>query len=168
MNLCKDTLSKAGDAKEPAEDDRIFTARTACKDENTLTLEGTEGRVCFGVYEISWRIFENHQGEDIMGQIPKNDFTKWFDYDRINQSVTVRYRRTGDFLVVNGQGGTKSIKQYMIDEKIPAGCRAQIPLLTKEDEVLWVIGHRIGEDCKISSQTKNIMEIQISGGNENG
>lgn len=169
MNLCKDTLSKAGDAKEPAEDDRIFWNRTACKKEEApLALEGTEGRVCFGTYEVCWRIFENHQGEDILGQIPKNDFTKWFDYDRINQSVTVRYRRTGDFLVVNAQGGTKSIKQYMIDEKIPAICRAQIPLLTKGDEVLWVIGHRIGEDCKISSQTKNIMEIQISGGNKNG
>lgn len=131
-------------------------------------LTGMEGKIEFGGITVSWYVFENTAGAAVLDKIPKNDCTKWFDYDRIKQSMTLRYRKTGDFLVVNAQGGTKSLKQYMIDEKIPAAHRADLPLLASGQKILWVLGHRISEDGKISSQTKHIIEIQISGGNKNG
>ncbi len=137
-------------------------------EEETLKLEGNGGQLHFGKYDIRFRVFENEKGANIMSDIPKNDCTKWLDYDRIKQYPVFRYRRSGDFLVVHAQGGKKTLKQYMIDEKIPREKRAQIPLLAQDDRILWVVGYRISEDMKISPQTKKIMEIQISGGMEHG
>ena len=103
-----------------------------------------------------------------MPDIPKNDCTKWFDYDKIKQYPVFRYRRSGDFLNIHAQGGKKTLKQYMIDEKIPREKRPHIPVLAQGEQILGVVGYRMSEDIKISPQTKMIMEIQILGGNEHG
>jgi len=137
-------------------------------EEETLSLEGQGGAIRFGGYQMQYRVFENEKGANIMPDIPKNDCTKWFDYDKIKQYPVLRYRRSGDFLNIHAQGGKKTLKQYMIDEKIPREKRAHIPVLAQGEQILWVVGYRMSEDIKISPQTKMIMEIQILGGNEHG
>ena len=100
-------------------------------------------------------------------EIPKNQYTKWFDYDRIKGMLSLRYRRTGDYLMLPG-GGSKAITRYMIDEKIPREQRDQIPVLTEGDHVLWVVGYRISEYYKITNATKTILQVDFNGGKENG
>ncbi len=52
--------------------------------------------------------------------------------------VTVRARRSGDTLRL--QGGTKSVKELMIDRKIPASQRNRIPVIADDAGVLAVWG----------------------------
>lgn len=89
----------------------------------------------------------------------ENVCTKWFDYDKISFTVQIRHRQTGDYFVVNQDGGRKKLKSYMIEEKIPASKRESIPLLTDGSHVMWIVGHRISEWYKISSETKKILKI---------
>ena len=92
-------------------------------------------------------------------QIPKNRYTKWFDYDKINGSVQVRTRQLVDFMTIDEQGGRQSLKKYMINEKIPAKERDSILLVADDDQILWVIGYRISEAYKVTAQTTHILEI---------
>ena len=89
----------------------------------------------------------------------ENVCTKWFDYDKISFTVQIRHRQTGDYFVVNQDGGRKKLKSYMIEEKIPASKRESIPLLADGSHVMWIVGHRISEWYKISSETKKILKI---------
>ena len=98
-------------------------------------------------------------------EISKNTYTKCFDYDKINDSFQIRTRKSGDYLIVDEDGHKKRLKEYFINEKIPSDKRDRILLLTQGDKVLWVIGGRISADSKVSSQTKRILKVQISGGN---
>lgn len=91
-------------------------------------------------------------------KIPENQYTKWFDYDKIKGTLSVRYRETGDYISLPGSGH-KTVKSYMIDQKIPRELRGQIPLLTEGNHVLWVIGYRISEYYKITGETKSILEV---------
>lgn len=100
-------------------------------------------------------------------EIPKNQYTKWFDYDKIKGTLSLRYRRTGDYLSLPG-GDSKTIARYMIDEKIPREAREQIPVLAEEHHVLWVIGYRISEYYKITNTTKTILQVECNGGEEYG
>lgn len=100
-------------------------------------------------------------------KIPENQYTKWFDYDKIKGALSVRTRQTGDYFVLPG-GGRKTIKSYLIDEKVPAALRDQVFLLADGSHVLWIIGRRISEGCKVTNQTKKILQVHVSGGRENG
>ena len=96
--------------------------------------------------------------------IPQNQCTKWFDYDKIKKPLIVRTRRTGDFFTVNEAGDRKSIQDYMVDEKIPRQKRDGIYLIAEGSHILWVLGHRISSHYKIDGSTKRILQIQIRGG----
>lgn len=100
-------------------------------------------------------------------EIPKNQYTKWFDYDKIKGMLSLRYRRTGDYLSLPG-GGSKMIARYMVDEKLPREVRDRIPLLAEDHHVLWVVGYRISEYYKITNTTKTILQVECNGGEEYG
>ena len=67
-------------------------------------------------------------------------------YDMIGKgcTVTVRPRRTGDCLTLSG--GTKSVKKRMIDRKIPAAIRDNLPVLAVGPDILAVYG--LGTDVR--------------------
>ncbi len=100
-------------------------------------------------------------------EIPKNQYTKWFDYDRIKGTLSVRTRQSGDYLTLAG-GGHKSLNRYMIDEKIPLGERDTILLLAEGHHILWVVGYRISEYYKITEETQMILQVTKNGGERDG
>ena len=100
-------------------------------------------------------------------KICEKKYTKWLDYDKIKYDISVRTRREGDYLIVNSAGQRKKISRCMIDEKIPRELRDEIPLAAVENEILWLVGGRINERYKITSETKNVLEIKYQGGKSN-
>ena len=94
-------------------------------------------------------------------EIPKNQYTKWFDYDKINVGLSIRYRKNGDYLTLSG-GGKKKLRRFMIDEKIPEDERDRIPVLADGDHVLWVVGYRISDYYKITDETEHILEAEVN------
>ena len=93
--------------------------------------------------------------------IPQKTYTKWFDYDKIVKSLVLRTRQTGDYLTVDSHMSKKSLKNYMIQEKIPKDSRNGIYVLADEHHILWVIGHRISEGYKVDENTKTVLQVQI-------
>lgn len=93
--------------------------------------------------------------------IPKNRCTKWFDYDKIKNTIFLRNRRQGDYLQFNASGNVKTIKSLFIDEKVPKEQRDNIPLLCDGDHVMWVVGNRISEAYKITEQSRKILVVKL-------
>ncbi len=95
--------------------------------------------------------------------IPRGNYTKWFDYDKISTVATVRTRHTGDYLILNRQGDRKSLKDYFINEKIPKDERDKIQLLTDGSHVMWIIGMRMSEYYKVTEDTVRVLEVSYEG-----
>ncbi len=93
---------------------------------------------------------------------PTDNYTKWFDCDRITDNVVIRTRQEGDFLCIDAAGNHKSIQDYFVDEKIPRHLRDQIQLVCDGHHVMWVVGHRISEYYKISKNTSQVLEISYT------
>ena len=60
--------------------------------------------------------------------------------DTINGEIKVRSRLSGDTFQKNAKSGTKTLKQLMIDRKIPRELRGLIPVVADDTGVIWVWG----------------------------
>lgn len=86
-------------------------------------------------------------------------FEAYMDIDKISLPLCVRNRRDGDRFFPIGSAGHKKLKEYFIDEKIPRVYRDAIPLVASDHEVLWVIGHRLSDICKVDDSTKKVLKL---------
>ena len=93
-------------------------------------------------------------------KVPEGKYTKWFDYDKIENLMEVRYRQSGDNLELRGVG-TKSLSTFMTDNKIPRDIRDSIPLIASGDHVMWLVGYRISERYKVENTTQIVLEIRF-------
>ena len=56
--------------------------------------------------------------------------------------VVIRSRRDGDVFYPVGMNGSKKVKDYLIDKKIPVDKRMKIPILTVNDKIASIVGMR--------------------------
>lgn len=70
------------------------------------------------------------------------------DYRKVPKGAIWRYRQDGDVFTKFG-GGTKKLKSFMIDKKIPSRIRDFIPVLAYENEVYAIAGYEISEKVKV-------------------
>ncbi len=124
------------------------------------------GKVKLTLWEREKLFGESEISDFFLGKsqiIPQKSCTKWFDYDRITKSLKFRIRETGDYLTINEKMSRKSLKEYMIAEKIPKDQRDKIYVLADGSHILWVTGYRISEYYKVTVQTEHILQVQIGG-----
>ena len=113
---------------------------------------------------LEYSVWEAPGGHEKNQEVPTNQYTKWFDYDKIKKCPMIRTRQTGDYLTIaDGRGGMirKSLKNYFVDQKIPRKERDRLPILAEDDHVLWVVGYRISEYYKVTENTKRILKVQL-------
>ena len=92
--------------------------------------------------------------------VEENQYTKYLDYDKISNCLSLRTRQRGDYLTINEKGQRKSLKEYMIEEKIPRELRCTIPLVAEGSHILWIIGYRISAYYKVTEKTKTIVQMK--------
>jgi len=108
-----------------------------------------------GAFLFEYDIFEN-------ANLTEKTYTKWLNCDILEADLQIRTRKNGDYIVVNESGGRKKLKDYFIDLKIPREKRDDILLLADGSRIIWVVGYRIGEDCKISKDTNRIVKVEFT------
>ncbi|MBQ7913319.1 MAG: tRNA lysidine(34) synthetase TilS [Clostridia bacterium] len=90
---------------------------------------------------------------DLWGQVLRADGDKL-------DGAQFRFRQDGDEIKRFG-GGTKSLKKFFNEEKVPVEEREYIPLIAKGNEVLVVCGVEISEKVKVCESTKNTAYIYL-------
>ena len=109
-------------------------------------------------------------GSRAVRPLPDGRFEAIFDYERIRGAfadlrseafpLTVRNRRQGDRFQPYGMQGTKKIKDFMIDAKVPRDARDCIPMLACGDKVLWIVGYTTSEPFKIHPGTRQSLHLR--------
>lgn len=85
----------------------------------------------------------------------------YIDYDCIRGPLVVRNWRHGDRMDFLGMAGTKKLKKYFIDKKIPSWVRGTIPLLADSQSVVWIAAEKISRRVRITEKTKNVLKIEL-------
>lgn len=85
--------------------------------------------------------------------LPREAAGRCVDLDKL-QGAVLRFRRDGDMFTPFG-GGSKKLKQYFIDNKVPQRLRDRIPLICRGNEVLVIVGMQIADSVKQTEATVN-------------
>ena len=98
---------------------------------------------------ISFKISSNNQ-------IDKIKDTACFDYEKLVFPLVIRKWKSGDKFIPSGMKGFKKLSDFFIDSKINRLLKEKTLLLCSNDDIIWVIGHRIDERYKATSKTKKM------------
>ncbi|MCK4356968.1 tRNA lysidine(34) synthetase TilS [Candidatus Bipolaricaulota bacterium] len=79
------------------------------------------------------------------------------DADRVQFPLHLRGRRPGDRFAPLGLGGEKKLKDFYIDERVPFYDRDRVPLLCDRQKIIWVVGLRLSDAVRVTSETKKVL-----------
>jgi len=87
----------------------------------------------------------------------------YMDESAVKGSLRIRLRRNGDRFRPLGLNGTKKLKDFFMDRKIPREERDRIPLLIDredgKDHIIWVVGLQMSGDYRITESSGRILRI---------
>ncbi len=87
----------------------------------------------------------------------------FLDFAKVGTEFYIRQREAGDRFYPLGLSGSKKVKDFLIDEKVPRWKRNQIPIfVTPDGEIFWVGTLRIDDRFKVTNSTEQILAIEIN------
>ncbi len=92
---------------------------------------------------------------------PEDDFSACFDFDKTGARVVLRSRRPGDRFQPLGMSQPKKLNEFMIDAKIPQTWRQRVPIVSSDEQILWVVGWRINERARVTEATRRVLCLKM-------
>ena len=122
-----------------------------------------------GPFPETWEIEEMGLGLHIIPctrrQLPSWSDLKpervYLDADRLNLPLTIRPATPGDRFTPLGAGGRQKLKKFFIDHRISRKDRARTPVVADMQGIVWLVGQRIDERVKVTTQTSRILSIEF-------
>lgn len=82
------------------------------------------------------------------------------DQDKVQFPLLIRKWQQGDYFKPLGMSGFKKLSDYFIDSKLSLLEKENLWILANGEQIIWIIGHRLDDRYKITSQTKRIVKIK--------
>jgi tRNA(Ile)-lysidine synthase len=84
------------------------------------------------------------------------------DLDKIRFPLILRHWRQGDRFHPLGMKGSKLLSDFFVDQKFTEWQKQNAWLLTNaEGDILWVVGFRIDNRFKVTSETKSVLSCEM-------
>ena len=90
------------------------------------------------------------------------------DADLVGADATVRAARTGERFRPLGRGGSKLVRDALVDAGVPAGLRAHAAVVSAgpaavvpDDSPIWVVGYRIDDRVRVTARTRRYLWLSV-------
>lgn len=85
----------------------------------------------------------------------------YFDNKKLPKGAKWRYREDGDTFEKFGGGGTKKLKSFLIDRKVPVRLRDFIPVLACGNEVYVIAGIEVSDKVKVDADAPTCVKLTV-------
>ena len=93
--------------------------------------------------------------------IDKSPNIALLDADKIRFPLILRHWQHGDRFHPLGMKGSKLLSDFFVDQKFTEWQKRNAWLLVSSDgDILWVVGHRVDDRCKVTAETKTILRCE--------
>jgi tRNA(Ile)-lysidine synthase len=90
------------------------------------------------------------------------------DAARAHAPLLWRAPRTGDRFRPLGMSRPKKLGDFFTDAKLPKASRPQTPIVSSGDDIVWVVGHRPGDQFKVTQSTKHVLWLEATPASRGG
>ncbi len=81
------------------------------------------------------------------------------DADRLRFPLTLRTWQAGDAFQPFAMDGHKNISDLLTERRVPSHRRARQLVLVSGDEIVWVVGHRLGAGFAVGAETQRVVRL---------
>lgn len=86
----------------------------------------------------------------------------YLDADKLRFPLELRVWQEGERFRPLGLGGSQKISDFLINQKVARNLKDQTLVLLSAGKIVWLLGHRIDEDFKITPQTQCVFHLNYS------
>jgi tRNA(Ile)-lysidine synthase len=91
--------------------------------------------------------------------LKKQKNTEIISADNLGENLILRKWKYGDRIQLLGMRGTKKVSDVLTDLKISANEKEKQLVLVNNNELIYLVGQRISEKYKVTSETKSVIKI---------
>ena len=85
----------------------------------------------------------------------------YLDIEKLHFPLTLRRWEHGDRFKPLGMKGFKKISDFLIDKKIPLASKDSIWVLCSQEEIVWVLNHRLDDRFKVTQETEEVLKLEV-------
>lgn len=119
------------------------------------------GTTRFGNYVIEANVTEYNEADFEKFKTEKSSFVEWFDYDKLELPLAIRFRRDGDKFIPLGMEGEKKVGQLLTDAQVPLDIRNEVLIITDAQKIVWVWPIRISEQVRVTDNTSKLLQLSV-------
>lgn len=86
----------------------------------------------------------------------------WLDRQHLRFPLVIRCPRPGDHFHPLGAPGRKKLTKFFMENRVPRAERPWIPLVLSGKDIVWVVGYRLAESCRIRPTTRSVVRLQYA------
>lgn len=94
-------------------------------------------------------------------EISANKNVALLDADKLKWPIELRKWQAGDSFVPLGMKGRKKVSDFLIDEKVSLIDKENTWVLVSDNEIVWLIGHRISNKFKVTDDTRKVLRLEL-------
>jgi tRNA(Ile)-lysidine synthase len=142
----------------------LFIVPKNVEKENYLSFDSFPKQIVFNNYKIQCTLVPIQELN-----IKPSDRYAYFDADKMEFPLLVRYYKEGDYFYpfgmskpkTPGKVGKKKLSKYFKDEKFSLLDKENTAVLFSGEKLIWLVGHRIDDRFKVTEKTKSVLKMLI-------
>ena len=96
-------------------------------------------------------------------KIPADLLIACIDSEKLSFPLVIRKWKSGDHFYPLGMKQQKKLSDYFVDNKYSKIDKEEILILESEGNIVWIIGDRLDNRCRITKSTKKVLVIKAQG-----
>ena len=129
------------------------------------------GEMRVGGWRIKASVIDGIDGRSFLPDRPRPNpplegerisITEMLDMGCVGDALRVRRRLPGDRFQPLGMEQPKSLREFMIDARIPRRWRDGLPLVVSERGIVCVPGWRVAHWARVTEATKNVLRLEVT------